>query len=390
MKRTYNTRQTFTYHKQTIMKQQKYLLLTFLILLIVLLFCSCKSTENIVYDLEDAYETLPPSATSDRIDVITDDDKSEQQEINNITNVIHNTPDDIYIDNTNNIIEDNYLYSNNIIDNKTQDYQSTYTANDNTIPNNNVLEEQYIKSMTQPESKRDFYNSIVQYIYLDGKIYSIVTKTGYITDIRLENNEEINGAIAIGDSSYWSIETASSVENGDDIVHILVRPETSDSSTTMIVPTNMRTYYFYLTTTDGYPMVAIRFKYPNNRKLIINNNQKASHNSSKFSNNTAIKDRDYTIDASHISFNYEIEEDAPYWAPNTVFSDGKTTFFQFDPRFVDTPGAPALYLNTNGELSLINYSIKGNLYMTKTIISGNSSFVFIKGDERVEITRSTL
>ena len=87
-------------------------------------------------------------------------------------------------------------------------------------------------------SGTDFTNAIVEYNFLDGKIYEIFTSPNKVTDIRLAPGETISGEAAIGDSESWQMVTATSSEKGRAVTHIYVRPVTSGLETTMIIPTD--------------------------------------------------------------------------------------------------------------------------------------------------------
>ena len=177
--------------------------------------------------LDDEY-TFTPKDTNTPLIINSTDTNTDNQEIKseNITNVIQDN-NVINLDNISDFTEYNYINNNNL------------TYNNNT----DILDEQYSHSIETAKSKKDFTNSIVEYTFADGKIYTIVTSKNSITDVRLEGGEEIISSIAVGDPHAWSIETALTVENGINTVHILIRAESDDVITSAIIPTNRRTYY---------------------------------------------------------------------------------------------------------------------------------------------------
>lgn len=242
-----------------------------------------------------------------------------------------------------------------------------------------LLETQFESSIESISSRRDFFNSIVEYTYSDGKVYDIVASPISVTDIRLEGEETLFSNIAIGEAEGWTIDTLTSVENGHETLHFLVRAEEEKGETLLIVPTNRRTYYFRLIATEGRSMVGVRFKYKN-RGLTLNSTALPSGN---YKSADAGRNM-YDVDARNLFFNYRIESNSDI-APVSVFSDSKSTFFQFDPRFEYKKSAPSLYLKRANKLELINYTIRGNLYTTATLIGENESFVFIEGEARTEV-----
>ena len=226
-------------------------------------------------------------------------------------------------------------------------------------------------------SETDFRNAIVEYNFLDGKIYEIFTSPNKVTDIRLAPGETISGEAAIGDSESWQMVTASSSERGRAVTHIYVRPVTTGLETTMIIPTDQRTYYLLLTSTEDVYMVGVRWKYPG---------------ISTFGSSSDASIPSVSISVEDMNSNYTIKGDNVFWKPTMVFDDGIRTYFQFDPRFSTSAGAPALYLlprkgagTSNAEI--INYVIRGNFYIADFILQDKQSFMLMTQDDRVEITR---
>ena len=200
-------------------------------------------------------------------------------------------------------------------------------------------------------SGTDFTNAIVEYNFLDGKIYEI-------------------------DSESWQMVTATSSEKGRAVTHIYVRPVTSGLETTMIIPTDQRTYYLLLTSTKNVYMVGVRWKYPGIATFEASADSIPS----------------VSISVENMNSNYTIKGDNVFWKPTMVFDDGLRTYFQFDPRFSTSAGAPALYLlpregSNTSNAEIINYVIRGNFYIADFVLQDKQSFMLMTQDNRVEITR---
>ena len=237
-----------------------------------------------------------------------------------------------------------------------------------------ILSSQFESNTKSISGKKDFYNAIVEYDFIDGKIYDIITSLYSVTDIRLEKGERISGDIAIGDSALCDIETTESEEGGERIVHLLVKAREESGYTTMMIPTTRRTYYFRLTATNKSAMIGCRFTYSKK-----NGNYKYTSHSDE-------KDG-LLINAEKIDFDYSISIDYD-WAPSAVFSDGRRTVIQFPPSFINSSITPALYIKRGNDIGLINYIIKGNLYIADTVISDNESLLLITNGQSIEINRS--
>lgn len=225
-------------------------------------------------------------------------------------------------------------------------------------------------------STTDFTNAIVEYNFLDGKIYEIFTSPNKVTDIRLAPGETISGEAAIGDSESWQMVTASSSEKGRAVTHIYVRPVTSGLETTMIIPTDQRTYYLKLTSTENLYMVGIRWKYPGISTFGPSSDSVPS----------------VSISVEDMNSNYTIKGDNVFWKPTMVFDDGLRTYFQFDPRFNQAAGAPALYLlpkkgTSKSKAEIINYVIRGNFYIADFVLQDKQSFLLMTQENKVEITK---
>ena len=265
----------------------------------------------------------------------------------------------------------------------TDSNNSDRTENDNAtdIPEEATSSGDYLNSSVARNtvsvgSGTDFTNAIVEYNFLDGKIYEIFTSPNKVTDIRLAPGETISGEAAIGDSESWQMVTATSSEKGRAVTHIYVRPVTSGLETTMIIPTDQRTYYLLLTSTEDIYMVGVRWKYPGIATFGASAESIPS----------------VSISVENMNSNYAIKGDNVFWKPTMVFDDGLRTYFQFDPRFSTSAGAPALYLlpregSNTSKAEIINYVIRGNFYIADFVLQDRQSFMLMTQDDRVEITK---
>ena len=170
--------------------------------------------------------------------------------------------------------------------------------------------------------------------------------------------------------------TATSSEKGRAVTHIYVRPVTSGLETTMIIPTDQRTYYLLLTSTENVYMVGVRWKYPGIATFGASADSIPS----------------VSISVENMNSNYTIKGDNVFWKPTMVFDDGLRTYFQFDPRFSTSAGAPALYLlpregSNTSNAEIINYVIRGNFYIADFVLQDKQSFMLMTQDNRVEITK---
>src|SRR3546814_183388 len=151
----------------------------------------------------------------------------------------------------------------------------------------------------EPE-RTSYFNAIQQYAYTDGALFQIYTAPGQITDIMLQEGEELvgPGPVASGDTVRWIIGDTVSGAGAARRVHILVKPTRADIRTNLIINTNRRTYHLELSATNSTYMAAVSWTYPQDALIALR---------------TAEAERDRTapvaagIDFSAFNFRYRLE-----------------------------------------------------------------------------------
>lgn len=240
-----------------------------------------------------------------------------------------------------------------------------------------LLKEANKRSEVEIYDKTFLKSNIVEYLYNEGNVYTIITSPKFVTDFRLEKNEVITSDVAIGSPESFSISAVTHQEDGQSYNHLFIQPLTSNLETTMIIPTNKRMYYLKLKSYEDTYMIAIRFKYPIRNSL----NKVSVNQNNTLKLNTKINDLDY---------DYQIKQTKgwPEWKPAAVFSDGKKTYIAFNSSFNLTNFAPALYLvRDNEDIEIATYSLKANMYIVNFILQKNDTLVLTSGDQQVHIGR---
>ena len=176
-----------------------------------------------------------------------------------------------------------------------------------------------------------------------------------------------------------------SVENGESVQHLFIRPLKVGLDTSMIILTNQRTYYFRLASFEDSYMTAVRFRYP----IDVGSGYFYEEDFEEYINNAA-GGADYAFDISKADYNYVIRaKGKPSWEPVTVFSDQVKTYIQMPLRITTSDELPSVYVERDGEERLVNYRIFGNLYQIDTVITDDQTIVMKSGqNQRVEITRA--
>src|SRR3546814_7517516 len=115
----------------------------------------------------------------------------------------------------------------------------------------------------QPD-RATFLNAIQKYAWADGALFQIYTAPGQVTDIALQEGEELvgPGPVAAGDTVRWIIGDTLSGAGTSRRVHHLVKPTRPDIMTNLVINTNRRTYHLELRATPATYMAAVSWSYP--------------------------------------------------------------------------------------------------------------------------------
>ena len=203
----------------------------------------------------------------------------------------------------------------------------------------------------EPE-RTSYFNAIQQYAYTDGALFQIYTAPGQITDIMLQEGEELvgPGPVASGDTVRWIIGDTVSGAGAARRVHILVKPTRADIRTNLIINTNRRTYHLELSATNSTYMAAVSWTYPQDALIALR---------------SAEAERERTapaaagIDFSALNFRYRIAGDRPGWRPVRVFDDGRQVFIEFPGDIASGDMPPLFVIGADQAAELVNYRVQG-------------------------------
>ena len=85
----------------------------------------------------------------------------------------------------------------------------------------------------------------VVFPYVPHQVYQIYLQEGFVTDIRLEQNETLK-YVGGGDTIRWKIDTSTTGTMANRVTHIFVKPTQRGISTNLIINTDRRTYQLLL------------------------------------------------------------------------------------------------------------------------------------------------
>jgi type IV secretion system protein VirB9 len=203
----------------------------------------------------------------------------------------------------------------------------------------------------QPASD-GFINAVQSYAYSDGALYQVYATPGHITDIILQDGEQLagTGPVAAGDTTRWVIGATTSGSGPGARVHIMVKPTRSDLATNLIINTNRRTYHLELKSSASIWMASLSWNYPQDGMIAIEAQAQAALERAPVASG---------IDATALRFNYEIQGDKPDWRPLRAFDDGRQTFIAFPASIAEGAMPPLFMTGVGGDLELVNYRVRG-------------------------------
>ncbi|WP_234181357.1 P-type conjugative transfer protein TrbG [Sphingopyxis sp. NFH-91] len=200
--------------------------------------------------------------------------------------------------------------------------------------------------------RQAFRNAIQQYAWADGALYQVYAAPGQITDIVLQEGEQLvgPGPVAAGDTVRWIIGDTVSGTGAKRRVHLLVKPVRSDITTNMIINTDRRTYHVELRATPSAYMASVSWTYPADELLAVKRAEAEAARSAPVAAGIALPS---------LSFAYKLSGDRVPWRPVRVFDDGRQTFVEFGESIAAGDMPPLFILDEKDQAELVNYRVEG-------------------------------
>ena len=230
----------------------------------------------------------------------------------------------------------------------------------------------------QPE-RTGFVNAIQVFPYTDGALYQVYAKPGQVTDIALQEGEQLvgSGPVASGDTVRWMIGDTVSGVGASVRVHILVKPIRPDIATNLVINTDRRTYHLELRANPSVYMASVSWTYPQDQLIAL---RQARTEAERVAPVAA------GMDLSVLNFRYAIEGDRPDWRPLRAFDDGVRVFIEFPESVAQGELPPLFVISAKGEAELVNYRVVGR-YMIVDRLFGAAELRLggRKGQDKVRI-----
>ena len=196
-----------------------------------------------------------------------------------------------------------------------------------------------------------FINAIQLYPWTEGALYQVYTAPGQVTDIALQEGEQLvgPGPVAAGDTVRWMIGDTVSGAGERSRVHILVKPTRPDLTTNLVINTDRRTYHLELRATERTWMASVSWNYPQDRLIALRGTNAAAAASAPVASG---------IDVARLNFRYRIEGDSAPWRPVRAFDDSAQVFIEFPAGIGQGEMPPLFVIGPNGGGELVNYRVR--------------------------------
>jgi type IV secretion system protein VirB9 len=222
--------------------------------------------------------------------------------------------------------------------------------------------------------KSGYYNAAQIYAYSPGAIYQVYAATGQITDIALEEGEQLTGSgpISAGDTVRWVVADTESGAGDTRRVHILVKPTRAAIETNLVVNTDRRTYLIELRAREKPYMPAVAWYYPE-----VN----AAH--AKLATLTPT-----LPEPAQRRFRYQIEGDHPPWRPAQVYDDGRKVYVEFSQGIAQGELPPLFVTGPDGKPEIVNYRAYGNVLIVDRLFAAAELRLGGEQQQTVRIVRT--
>ena len=230
--------------------------------------------------------------------------------------------------------------------------------------------------------RNGFINAVQVYPFSGGALYQVYTAPGEITDIALQDGEQLvgSGPVAAGDTVRWIIGDTESGAGATKKVHILVKPTRPELLTNLVINTDRRTYLLELRSTEKTYMASVSWQYPEDQLIALRRQNQEADAAAPIATG---------VDLASINFRYAIQGDNPAWRPLRAFDDGKKVYIEFPSGIAQGEMPPLFVIGPAGGSELVNYRVNRNYYIVDRLFAAAELRLGDKDSERrVRIIRT--
>lgn len=227
-------------------------------------------------------------------------------------------------------------------------------------------------------SREGFLNSIQVWPYSEGALYAVYATPGRVTDIALQEGEQVVSASA-GDTVRWVIGDTTSGAGDSQRVHLLVKPTRVDLKTNLVINTDRRTYFVELASTPTTWMASVSWDYPKDRLALLQRSSRQAEAAQPVSDGIVL---------DRLHFRYEITGDEVSWRPLRAFDDGAKVYIQFPAGIAQGELPPLFVIGAAGDARLVNYRVHSPYYVVDRLFGAAELRLGGKDERRVRIERT--
>jgi type IV secretion system protein VirB9 len=232
-------------------------------------------------------------------------------------------------------------------------------------------------------SRSGYVNAVQVYPFTDGALYQLYAAPGQVTDIALEQGEQLvgSGPVAAGDTVRWIIGDTESGAGATRRVHILVKPSRADLTTNLVINTDRRTYHIEMRATAQTYMASLSWSYAADRLIALRGRNAAAEAGQAVGTTTP-------TGLENLQFRYRIEGDAAPWRPLRAFDDGRQVFIEFPAGIGQGEMPPLWIVGPEGGAELVNYRVRGHHMIVDRLFAAAELRLGGARQQRVRIVRS--
>src|SRR5205085_524850 len=104
--------------------------------------------------------------------------------------------------------------------------------------------------------------------YAEGALYQVYASPGRVTDVMLQEGEELI-SVSAGDTVRWIVGDTTSNSGAAQRVHVLLKPTRPNLKTNLVITTNRRLYLLELTAMTQTWMASISWNYPQDQLVSL-------------------------------------------------------------------------------------------------------------------------
>lgn len=202
-------------------------------------------------------------------------------------------------------------------------------------------------------SQEGYLNAIQVWPYAEGALYQVYASPGRVSDVMLQEGEELI-SVAAGDTVRWIVGDTTSNSGPAQRVHVLVKPTRSNLKTNLVITTNRRLYLLELTAMDQTWMASVSWSYPQDQLVSLRKQSARAAATAPLAEGIVLE---------QLRFRYAITGDAPPWRPLRAFDDGEHVYIQFPSGIAQGELPPVFVVGVAGDAELVNYRYRAPYYI---------------------------